>query len=101
MNGIYQRFLESKGSQTEIEAISMFNEFIKLLKEKENFRQYKKDQLAEYPETLSELEQFIFELISKSQSNKLEYDPINPIQYANDIQIKETLKSLFFGKLIH
>lgn len=52
-----------------------------------------------------------FQLISSTQSQKeqmheemtdeLEYDPLNPILYSTDKQIRETLENLFFGEFIH
>ena len=34
-------------------------------------------------------------------TKELEYDPYNPILYATDNQIRETLENLFFGEFIH
>lgn len=108
---IFNKFLKNKGMHTEEEAVDLFDDFIKLLNEDENFKQYKMYQLKNCPETLSEMEMFAFTLISKSQSKKnemhkemtdeLEYDALNPILYSNDNQIRETLENLFFGEFIH
>lgn len=109
--GIFNKFLETKGTHTEEEAADLFDGFIKLLNDDANFKQYKMEQLKNYPETLSAMEMFAFTLISKSQSQKeqiheemtdaLEYDSLNPILYSTDNQIKETLENLFFGEFIH
>lgn len=109
--GIFNQFLTIKGTYTEGQAIDLFDSFIKLLNDDTNFKQYKMEQLKNYPETLSEIEKFAFKLISMSQSNKqqmhkemtdeLEYDELNPILYSNDRQIRRTLENLLFGEFIH
>lgn len=111
LKGIFNKFLETKGTYTEEEAADLFDGFIKLLNDDANFKQYKMDQLKNYPETLSTMEMFAFTLISKSQSQKeqiheemtdnLEYDSLNPILYSTDNQIRETLENLFLGEFIH
>lgn len=37
----------------------------------------------------------------EEMTKELEYDPYNPILYATDNQIRETLENLFFGEFIH
>lgn len=109
--GIFNRFLATKGTYTEDQAVDLYDGFIKLLSEDINFKQYKMQQLKESPETLSEMEMFAFTLISSSDdqkeqmheemTNELDYDPYNPILYSTDSQIRETLENLFFGEFIH
>ena len=109
--GMFKRFLESKGESTEEEAVELVDGFRKLLDEDPSFKQYKMEQLKKYPDTLSDLEMFAFTLISRSQSEKvkmhkeltdeLEYDPINPILFSTDYEIRETLENLLIGEFIH
>lgn len=109
--GVFNKFIESKGAYTEDQAVDLFDGFIKLLNNDLNFKQYKMEQLKNSPETLSAIEMLAFQLISSTQSQKeqmheemtdeLEYDPLNPILYSTDKQIRETLENLFFGEFIH
>lgn len=109
--GVFNKFIESKGAYTEDQAVDLFDGFIKLLNNDLNFKQYKMEQLKNSPETLSAIEMLTFQLISSTQSQKeqmheemtdeLEYDPLNPILYSTDKQIRETLENLFFGEFIH
>lgn len=108
---IFNKFLETKGTYSEEQAVDLFDGFITLLSEDVNFKQYKMQQLKESPETLSAMEMFAFTLISSSDNQKeqiheemtdeLDYDPYNPILYNTDKQIRETLENLFFGEVIH
>lgn len=109
--GVFNKFIESKGAHTEDQAVDLFDGFIKLLNDDPNFKQYKMEQLKNSPETLSAIEMLAFQLISTTKSQKkqmheemtdeLEYDPLNPILYSTDKQIRETLENLFFGEFIH
>lgn len=109
--GIFSKFLEVRGSYTEEQAIYLFEQFRKLLQEDINFKQYKIQQLVNYPETVSEMEKFVFNLIGKSEqereslhedmTDELEYDPLTPILYSTDNQIRETLENLLFGEFVH
>ena len=109
--GVFNKFIESKGAHTEDQAVDLFDGFIKLLNDDPNFKQYKMEQLKNSPETLSAIEMLAFQLISTKKSQKkqmheemtdeLEYDPLNPILYSTDKQIRETLENLFFGEFIH
>ena len=109
--GVFNKFIESKGAHTEDQAVDLFDGFIKLLNDDPNFKQYKMEQLKNSPETLSAIEMIAFQLISTTKSQKkqmheemtdeLEYDPLNPILYSTDKQIRETLENLFFGEFIH
>jgi len=108
--GIFNKFLQTKGMYTEEQAVDLYDGFVKLLSEDANFKQYKMQQLKEAPETLSAMEKFAFALIGNSDrkeqmheemTEELEYDPYNPILYATDNQIRETLENLFFGEFIH
>ena len=108
---IFNKFLETKGTYSEEQAVDLYDGFIKLLSEDINFKQYKMQQLKESPETLSAMEMFAFTLISSSDNQKeqmheemtdeLDYDPYNSILYSTDNQIRETLENLFFGEFIH
>ena len=108
---VFNKFIESKGAHTEDQAVDLFDGFIKLLNDDPNFKQYKMEQLKNSPETLSAIEMLAFQLISTTKSQKkqmheemtdeLEYDPLNPILYSTDKQIRETLENLFFGEFIH
>ena len=108
---VFNKFIESKGTKTESQAVDLFDGFIKLLNDNEAFKQYKMEQLKKNPETLSALEMLAFQLISttESQRNKmhdemteeLEYDSLNPILYSTDNQIKTTLENLLIGEFIH
>lgn len=108
---VFNKFIESKGTKTESQAVDLFDGFIKLLNDDEAFKQYKMEQLKKNPETLSALEMLAFQLISttESQRNKmhdemtdeLEYDSLNPILYSTDNQIKTTLENLLIGEFIH
>lgn len=104
---IYKEFVEARGTYTEDQAANLFDEFIELLKRDAEFKEYKTQQLASNPETLSRIEILAFRLIDMSQSKSsrlhedIEYDPFNPILYSTDNQIKQTLENLFFGELIH
>lgn len=109
--GMFKRFLDSKGESTEEKAVELVDGFRELLDEDSSFKQYKMEQLKKYPDTLSDLEMFAFTLISRSQSEKvkmhkeltdeLEYDPINPILFSTDYEIRETLENLLIGEFIH
>lgn len=109
--GVFNKFIESKGVHAEDQAVDLFDGFIKLLNDDPNFKQYKMEQLKNSPETLSAIEMLAFQLISTTKSQKkqmheemtdeLEYDPLNPILYSTDKQIRETLENLFFGEFIH
>lgn len=109
--GIFNKFLKTKGAYSDDQAVDLYDGFIKLLSEDINFKQYKMQQLKESPETLSAVEMFAFTLISSSDNQKeqmheemteeLEYDPLNPILYSTDNQIRETLENLFIGEFIH
>lgn len=108
---IFNQFLKTKGMYTEEQAINSFDNFMKLLNQDEEFKQYKIHQLKYFPKTLSSIERFAFTLISKSKSirqnfhnqmtDSLEYDSFNPILYSTDNEIRETTENLFFGELIH
>lgn len=112
--GLYNRFSETKGNFSESQAVEQYDAFIKLLNEDTNFNQYKKEQLKNAPESLSKMEIFAFSLMIKDkkektknndeekikEENKLEYDPLNPILYATDQQIRETLENLLMGEFI-
>lgn len=108
---IYKKFLVTKGTYSEEQAVNLFDGFIRLLNEDENFKQYKLEQLKMNPETLSTMEIFAFELInhsakkeenaSKKTTEKLKYDALNPILYGDGKQIRETLENLYFGEMIH
>lgn len=108
---IFSKFLETKGANTEEQAVDLFDGFTQLLKADVNFKQYKMEQLKNLPETLSDMEMFAFRLISESESKKeqlheetideLECDPLNPILFSYDKQTRETLENLFFGEFIH
>lgn len=108
---IFNKFSTTKGTYTNEKAIDLFDKFIKLINEDQNFRQYKIEQLKNSPETLSAMELLAFNLISNTQSKKqkmhdkmtedLEYDPLNPILYSTDKQIKQTIENLLFGEFIH
>ena len=67
---IFNKFLETKGTYSEEQAVDLYDEFIKLLSEDINFKQYKMLQLKESPETLSAMEMFTFTLISSSDNQK-------------------------------
>lgn len=109
--GIFNKFVDVKGTYTEDQAVDLFDGFIKLLNNDQNFKQYKMEQLKKSPETLSAIEMFAFQLISSTKSQKeqiheevtdeLEYDPLTPILYSNDKQIRETLENLLFGEFVH
>lgn len=109
--GIFNKFVDVKGTYTEDQAADLFDGFIKLLNNDQNFKQYKMEQLKKSPETLSAIEMFAFQLISSTKSQKeqiheevtdeLEYDPLTPILYSNDKQIRKTLENLLFGEFIH
>jgi len=109
--GYFKKFITTKGTYSEEQAVELYDGFIKLLNEDANFKQYKMRQLKEAHETLSALEMFAFTLISgskeqreqmhKEMTDELEYDPLNPILYSTDEQIRETLENLFFGSFIH
>lgn len=108
---IFKKFLETKGTYSEEQAVDLYDGFIKLLDEDKAFEQYKMQQLTDSPDTLSEMEKFAFSLISQSSDKKsqmheqmtdnLEYDPFNPILYSTDRQIRETLENLFLGEFIY
>ena len=108
---IFRKFLETKGTYSEEQAVDLYDGFIKLLDEDKAFEQYKMQQLTDSPDTLSEMEKFAFSLISQSSDKKsqmheqmtdnLEYDPFNPILYSTDKQIRETLENLFLGEFIY
>lgn len=109
--GIFNKFIESKGACNEEQAVDSFELFTKLLNDDSNFKQLKMEQLKNSPETLSAIEMFAFQLIIttknqkeqiyKEMTDELEYDPLNPILYSTDKQIRETLENLFFGEFIH
>ncbi len=108
---IFNRFLKSKGMYKDEQAINSFDNFMQLLDQDEEFKQYKIHQLKYFPKTLSAIETFAFALINESKSIKqnlhkqmtdsLEYAPFEPILYATDNEIRETTENLFFGELIH
>lgn len=109
--GIFEQLLKVKGTDTESETIDLYDQFNQLLKKDPNFKQRKIQQLVTNPETLSKLEKLIFSLISKSKregkalhddmTKELQYDPLNPILYQTEEEIKTTLENLLLGKMIH
>lgn len=109
--GVFGKFVESKGTNSLEQAVDLFDGFMNLLDNDQNFKQYKMDQLKATPELISTLEMLAFQLISttKSQGEKmyeevhdgLDYDEFNQILYSTDFQIRQTLENLFFGELIH
>ena len=109
--GIFDKFINSMGTDSESKAADLFDNFVKLFIENDSFRQSKIEQLNKNPKTLSALEMLALQLISttESQGNKmhdemtdeLEYDSLNPILYSTDSQIKDTLRNLFIGEFIH
>ncbi len=108
---IFNQFLKSKGMYKDEQAINSFDNFMQLLNQDEEFKQYKIHQFKYFPKTLSAIETFAFTLINESKSIKqnlhkqmtdsLEYDPFVPILYSTDNEIRETTENLFFGELIH
>ena len=54
--GIFNKFVDVKGTYTEDQAADLFDGFIKLLNNDQNFKQYKMEQLKKSPETLSAIE---------------------------------------------
>ena len=52
--------------------VDLFDWFIKLLNDDQNFKKYKMEQLKNSPETLSSIEMFAFKLISTTESQKKE-----------------------------
>ena len=108
--GVFNKFIEAKGTYTEAQAADLLDGFIKIFNNDENFKQYKLEQLEYSPETLSSIEMLAFELMGTQKVeengeqeetvNKLEYDLLNPILYSNDDQTRETIANLFFGELI-
>ena len=79
MKGLFQfrirnalsRLNEQRGyTYTEDQAADLFDGFIKLLNNDQNFKQYKMEQLKKSPETLSAIEMFAFQLISSTKSQK-------------------------------
>jgi len=108
--GYYNQFLNANQSISEDKRIEELRQFIKMWYENENFKNYKKLQYSESPETLSELETYAINLILISEvepeklheklTDELEYTDFNEIRYGNDNEIKETLLGLLFGELI-
>ena len=108
---LFNSFKEKKGTYTIEQAIIEYDGFIRLLNTDENFKLYKIEQLTSSPESLSEIEKFAFSLMDVQQKNKeneqpknsdkLEYDELNPIVYSTDAQIRKTLENLLLGKFIH
>lgn len=109
--GIFDKFINSKGTDSESKAADLFDNFVKLFIENDSFRESKMEQLNKNPKTLSGLEMLAFKLISITESqsdkmhdemtNELEYDNLNPILYSTDSQIKATLENLLIGEFIH
>ena len=111
VKNIYNKFLNVIGNDSIDRAITLYDAFIKLVSEDEVFKEYKMQQLKENKETLSDMEIFAFNLINDSLDSKersheqvkdeLEYDPLNPILYSTDNQIRVTLENLFLGEFIY
>ena len=111
VKNIYNKFLNVIGNDSIDRAITLYDAFIKLVSEDEVFKEYKMQQLKENKETLSHMEIFAFNLINDSLDSKersyeqvkdeLEYDPLNPILYSTDNQIRVTLENLFLGEFIY
>lgn len=107
-DNLFQQFQESVKESSLEQSVKLYDDFIQLLREDENFKKYKLDQFKTVPETLSEIEIFIFKLLTvkeekkASQENqaKLTYDEFNPIRYKTDNQIRTTIENLLFGKFI-
>lgn len=105
---VFNKFIAAKGICDDKQAVDLFDGFIKLLNEDSSFKQFKTEQLKNSPETLSSIETFAFSLLNdfaeeknEQKNNELKYDPLNPILYSTDGQIRQTLESLFFGEFIH
>lgn len=60
---IYKKFMETKGEYNDSQAAELFDQFITLLADNEDFRQNKIDQWVSAPDTLSDMENFIFNLM--------------------------------------
>lgn len=96
------------------ECVEQLDQFLNFYNENESFKNYKLQQYAENPETLSKLEVYVLEKIIKvkivaekiedqsveDSTNELEYDELNPIKFAHEIEIKETLTNLLIGEFI-
>lgn len=107
---LYSKFIKTKGDISDEQAVELYDGFIQLLANDENFRHYKLEQLSNNPETLSAMELFALSLInmsevkskeSKKEESELEYSPLCPILFSTDEQIRETLETLFLGEFIH
>lgn len=108
---LFNSFKEKKETYTIEQAVTEYDGFIRLLNTDENFKLYKTEQLTSSPESLSEIERFALSLMNVQQKNKeneqpknsdkLEYDELNPIVYSTDAQIRKTSENLLLGKFIH
>jgi len=112
----YKRFLEANGEMAEDVADKTYDEFVMLLLNDTSFMQYKREQALYSKETLSSIEILALEVVgifeTKSEerqeeeskeektSEKLEYDPLNPLKSATEKQIRENLENLVFGEFI-
>lgn len=109
----YKKFLDVNKIEENGKAYELFDEFVKLLTEDESFIQRKFDEASQSTEVFSQIE--MVELAStlvtttkaKEQAEneekareELEYDPLNPIVYSTEEQIRETLENLVFGQFI-
>lgn len=114
---IYKMFIkENDNLNTKI--IDFYDDFVNLMNSNEEFKNYKFNQLNNNPESLSKLELFILNLVvdkklikeEKVQEESVEEETVyvgeilldnyNPILYATDGQIRETLGNLLIGELI-
>lgn len=110
VKGIFDKFIQAKGKDTDEQAVKLFDSLIKLLLDNDQFREYKLEQLELNPEMISEMEVLAFNLIKykfvKEEAEEveveeeLEYDDYIGILYSTDKQIRATLGNLFFGQFI-
>lgn len=110
VKGIFDKFIQAKGKDTDEQAVKLFDSLIKLLLDNDQFREYKLEQLELNPEMISEMELLAFNLIQykfiKEEAEEveveeeLEYDDYIGILYSTDKEIRATLGNLFFGQFI-
>lgn len=110
-HSIYQNFMKTIGENADSKDINELNYFLKIFQENKEFQKYKLQQFQENKDSLSKIELYALTIILKAKkdskqthqdfTNQMDYDPLFPIRYQTDDEIKITLTDLLIGELIH
>lgn len=108
---IYTNLLKKTTSQPEETTIQFYDQFAELYRTDDGFKQYKVQQIVENHDSLSAIELYYLQLalmevknqkkLHEEFTNQLSYQPLNPILFETEHQIKETIFNLLIGRFIH